>query len=398
MTGADAAVGSAGPDPTPRRAGWRDVALLWLLSRVFLEGLALVAVAVGGPARDREPGFFGLLHHWDSNWFDAIMRAGYFGSSSVDSADYGARAAFFPGYPLVARAAAWITGGGDITTGSGRFALWVVPFVASFVAAAFLYHAVLPRFGRAIALWSTGLLLFGPYAVFLAASYSEALFLAFAIGAWWAMARRNPLLAGVLAAGASWVRINGAFLAVALVVLYVQQQRAAGERIRPAALAGLSLSFAGVAGYLGWLWATTGSATFWLHAQSERFGRQGTWPWTALINAIKLPIVDHRFDYRTQRVAELLAAVVLVASVVVFLRVREWAATTYVVLSLVSLVTNVSYLSLARNSLVVFPVFVLGGVLVVRSRRRWAVYAGLGVAVVFTVLNTVLFSLGYWAD
>lgn len=383
---------------TIRRGNLRDIVVLWVLSRVLFEGLSLATVAVAGPADDREPGFFGLLHHWDSNWFDAIMRAGYLGPSYVDIDDPGARASFFPGYPLLARAVAWVLGGGHVTTGSGRIALWLIPFVASFVAAVFLYRTVEPRFGTSIARWSTGLLLFGPYAVFLAASYSEALFLAFAIGAWWALVNKRPVLAGVLAAGASFSRINGVFLALALIVLYLQQQRADGARVKIGALAGLSLSFAGTAAYLGWLWARTGDATFWLSAQSGRFAREATWPWQALINAIKLPVHDPRFDYKVQYTAELLAAVVLVAAVVAFVRTREWAATTYLVLSLFSLVTNVSYQSLARNSITMFPVFVLAAVIVVRSRRRWAVYCGLTVAGAFTLLNTMLFSLGYWAD
>ncbi len=382
-----------------RAGGWREVALLWLLSRLLFEGLALLTVAVAGPAKDREPGFFGLLHHWDSNWFDAIMRAGYFSPSYVDTTTPGARAAFFPGYPLTARGVGWLLGGGDVTTGSGRLALWLVPFVASFVAALFLYRTVEPRFGTAVARWSTGLLLFGPYAVFLAASYSEALFLAFAIGAWWALVNRHPVLAGVLAAGASWSRINGAFLAIALVVLYLQQQRADGKGIRVGDLAGLGISFAGIAGYLGWLWATTGQATFWLHAQAGRFAHQAVWPWVSLYHALKLPVADPRLEYKIQYSAELLAAAVLLAAVIAFVRTREWAAATYVTLSVVSLVTNISYQSLARNSITLFPVLVLAAVIVVRSgRRRWAVRAGLVVAGALAVVNTVSFSLGYWTD
>lgn len=381
-----------------RARGRRDVVLLWLLSHMFFEVVALVAVAVAGPARNREPGFFGLLHHWDSGWFDVIMRDGYFGPNPVDAAHPGARAAFFPGYPLTARAIGWLTGGGELTTTSGRFALWLVPLLASFVAAMFLYRTVEPRFGTAVARWSTAILLFGPYAVFLSASYSESLYLAFAIGAWWALTRNHPVLAGVLAAGASWSRINGAFLAVALVVLYLQQQRAAGARVQVRALAGLLLSFAGVAAYLGWLWARTGQATFWLKAQSEGFAHQAVWPWISLLHALKLPITDGRFAYRVQHSAELVTAALLVVAIVVFVRAREWAATVYVTLSIVSLVTNISYQSLARNGITLFPVLVLAAVVVVRSRHRTAVHVGLGIAGVLTVVNAALFSLGFWAD
>lgn len=347
---------------------WREVGLLWVASRVFFEGVALIVVTVHGRVPDDRPGFAGILHHWDSNWFSAVLLHGYFGPSYVDAGTAPARPAFFPGYPLAGRALAWLAGGGQVTSGSAVVALWFVPFVASLVAALFLYRLAAQRFDVAVARWSAGLLLFGPVSVFLVASYSEALYLAFAVGAWWALTRRNHLVAGLLGAGASFTRVNGGFLAVALLVGYVAQQRAAGRRPRPGALAALTTSFVGVAGYLAWLWATTGHATAWFDAQSGRFAHRAVWPWTAAVNQLKQPVVDATWDHKLQSTLEIVAVLGLLAALVVLVRTREWPAAVYLALSLVPFLTNSTYQSLARNSITLFPVTVLAAVVVVRSR------------------------------
>ena len=61
---------------------------------------------------------------------------------------------------------------------------------------------------------------------YLAAGYSECLFAAFAFSAWLAARRDRWVLAVVLAAGASAVRVNGLFLAAAIALEFLGFQRA----------------------------------------------------------------------------------------------------------------------------------------------------------------------------
>ena len=68
------------------------------------------------------------------------------------------------------------------------------------------------------------LLVCSPYAVFLFAGYSEALFLAFATTAWVAARRQRWALAGLFAAGATGTRIIGVALVAGLVVEYTVQR------------------------------------------------------------------------------------------------------------------------------------------------------------------------------
>ncbi len=72
-------------------------------------------------------------------------------------------------------------------------------------------------------------------AVFLAAPYAEALFAALAFWAWLLARRGAWVWAGLLAAGATLVRVNGLFLAIGLVVLFLTSRpRPWATRIGPA--------------------------------------------------------------------------------------------------------------------------------------------------------------------
>ena len=150
------------------------------------------------------------------------------------------------------------------------------------VAAAVLWHlgrlaTGSERGGRAAVL----VLAAAPYGFFLVTVYSEALFLACALGAW--RSRPDAALVGGGAAGrsASGVRINGIFLAVALLVLYLQQARgdrragvSAGVRAARAGPAGcatdvlaLALPLVAVGGYFAYLRGRTGTWNAWQTAQ-----------------------------------------------------------------------------------------------------------------------------------
>ena len=117
--------------------------------------------------------------------------------------------AFFPGLPALLRA------GHSLGLGYPLAGL-VVSAVALAVAA-----VALSRLGDLDGPSGAGLLavvglVAAPSAVFLAAGYSEAVFLAFAVPAWLAARRGRWWLAGLLGAGASTVRVSGLFLAAGL--------------------------------------------------------------------------------------------------------------------------------------------------------------------------------------
>ncbi len=384
-----------GPVRVVRDSPW-DVALrggtaLWLLSRVVIELTAGIASLLhpGPNANPRGMGFFFLLNRWDSGWFTAIATHGYHLHGNGNRAY-----AFFPGYPLLARWCADLLGGVRHPHVLG-FTLWLIPQVGVWVAAVFLWRLAEQSQDRTVAAWSGILLLFGPCALFLVASYSEGLFLAFAIPAWWACRERRYLLAGVLGALAGTTRVSGLFLAVALVVMYLADRREHGVRPRARELGAVAISLIGSLVYLADVALRTHSWAGWFHAQGT-WGRHLTTPWLAFVHQWHRAEVG-RADLRDQAQLELAVAAICVWCLVVMIRRRLWPEAVFVGLSLLALMTSSNYGSLARNALTLFPVYLLLAGLARGRRSRWLLL-GLGVAgVVMLMFDTKQFVIGNWA-
>ncbi|HEY5229278.1 MAG TPA: hypothetical protein VIJ11_00115, partial [Galbitalea sp.] len=247
-----------------------------------------------------------------------------------------------------------------------------------------------------IAFAAVVLLAFGPYSLFLQASYSESLFLAFAIGAWWAVRTDRWVLGGLLTAGASLTRINGLFLVIALVVLFIAQRRSAGEPYRGRALALAALGLSGVIAYFAYLFATTGDIFAWFEAQAVGWHRALNWPWVTFTNTVGEALFGHPFDNQLQSSLDIAFAVLALIAVVVMVVRRQWAQAVFVAATIGPLLTSTTYLSLARNTLVLFPLVILLATALESARWRWLYWAALGVGVVILVINVHEFTLGGW--
>ena len=146
-----------------------------------------------------------------------------------------------------------------LTGGNVMLAGILVSLAAGTVAAVMLWQlAIAQGLGPRVAATAVVLLGVAPYGIFLAAVYSEALFLAVTVAAWWAAVTRRWWCAGALAAAATAVRVNGMFLVAALAVMYLVQLREDRRRRPRGDVLALALPFAVLAAYFGYLHARTG--------------------------------------------------------------------------------------------------------------------------------------------
>jgi hypothetical protein len=178
---------------------------------------------------------------WDAGHYVAIADRGY---------DAPLRAAFFPLYPLLARA---VTAPLESPLLGGVF----VSF-AALAAALYLLHKLVTlelgeRYARP-ALLVTALF---PTAFFFSAIYTESLFLALSVGAIYAARRQRWALAALAGGLAAATRNTGVLLLVPLVLL---------PRARPRDLLWLAAVPAGLLAVLGY-WATRGDPLEPFHAQ-----------------------------------------------------------------------------------------------------------------------------------
>jgi hypothetical protein len=229
--------------------------------------------------------------------------------------------------------------------------------------------------------------------VFLAAGYTEALFLAFALPAWLAARRGAWAAAGVLGAGAASIRVTGIFLAVALLVEFLT---ARDGRRRWAALPWLAVPALPVAGYFGYLYQRTGDWLAWQHAQEEGWYRSFTWPWDALQTTWEAAFGRvQTVGFAWMFGVELLAVAAGLALTGWLLWTRRWGEATYVGLQVVAFTTSAWFFSVPRAALLWWPLWI--GLAAWSLRRSWILTAYLTVVAPFMVVFTLLFTLSRWA-
>ena len=365
----------------------RDVLWLYLLTRVGLWVTAYCARQVfpANPAEHRAAPVLSSWRQWDWGYYLHIARDGYFpsGPAAAQAADN--RQAFFPGFPLVLRAVHLVV---PYWTAAGL----LISFTAGGVAVLALARlARLDSGGRDDGRRTALIFLVSPCAVFLAAGYTEALFLALALPAWLAARRGAWPQAAVLTCLATAVRVNGLFLTGALGLLFLLSRP---RDWRQAPL--LALPLAPPLLYSWYLRAHTGDWMAWQHAESRGWYRDFHAPWTAWHHTWTAAFShDQTTAYAVTFRAELVAMAVGLLLLAVLLRRRRWPEALYMGLTLWALGTSYWYMSIPRAALLWFPLWPALAVWTVR-RPRLSVTL-LAPAVPLFALVALTFFTGRWA-
>lgn len=350
------------------RSAGRDALLLWFGSRGGLLMATLLGVTLGEYA-DK-------WRKWDAGLFITIAQYGYDGEPGKP-VDQGLPA-FFPGLPAVLRVVHlvvddWSAAGLLISLVSGAVAMVALARLAE-LEGADGWMAVLA-------------LLTFPMAVFLAAGYSESLFLAFAIPAWLAARQGRWPQAVMFAAGASCVRITGLFLAVALVVEFFVRKET------PRRAGWLVLPFMPLVAYSLYHYRRSGDWLAWKHAQEAGWGRDFEWPWEAWKTTWRSAMGGD--DFAVAFRMEIAGAVLAVAVLVWLLVLRRWSELVYTGAQAAALMTSAYYLSVPRSLLLWFPLWVL--IAKVATRRAWVIALYALISGPLMLVNTARFLSGAWA-
>jgi hypothetical protein len=338
---------------------------LWAASWLGFELLAWFATP---PSRPRW--IFDVYARWDSGHFARIQQFGILSRGRGD-----VNAAFFPGYPIVARYVATGLGLGHATALDRAAALALVAWAGAALAAVLLWQYALDGATPTIATVSVLLLLCGPYALFFVASYSEGLFLALALAAWLCARNQRSSWAGIFCAAAVLVRVNGLFLLVGLIVL-------------PAPVAALT-------GYLTWLRANTGHWDAWLRAEKLGWHRHNQWPWLTFAHSVRYLQHASSRPVRLDAAMELVFAALYLIALFALFRQRLWPEFSYVGLTAASLLTSTAYESVPRSMIVCFPICGLIARWCTRTRHRWLVAVAGLLTLSWTATDAVLFVRGY---
>jgi hypothetical protein len=354
---------------TPGRlAAWRGPFLyclrIYLIARAAMFALGVLAMGLvptlaqgsvpgwKGPAA--RAGWHNAITAWeraDALWYLRIASGGYRGDDGS--------AAFFPLYPMVVRAVGFVTGGHWL------LAAYVVSNVSLIFALTFLYRLTELEHSAARARRAVVLACIFPTAFFLFAPYTESLFLALSVGAFYCARRGRWGLVAALGIAAALTRSPGLLLAPALAVEAFLQWRSGDPLGRHRRLiAGVLASAAvplGTLLYLGYWWRYGTSWRRPFDVQKEGWGKQAAGPWETLQHGFRVGyqfIGTYPGAYFT--VDALVVALLLAVAVWASVRVRPTYA-VYVWLSvlfpMLLMWPGRPFLSLPRLYVVVFPVF-----------------------------------------
>lgn len=372
--------------PVERQAlGW------WLVTRLAALWIAAQAMWLVGNDTVLEP-YLTRWVRWDARVFTLIAQYGYDGPG--DGSRY--YEAFFPGLPLAIRAL-------HVVVPSWNLCGLLISLVAGAVGIVALCRIALLEYGPDVARRAAVALCVSPFTGFLAAGYSESLFLAFAFPSWVCAKRGRWGSAVVLAAFASTTRITGAFLAAALLVEYLT----ARDR-RPALLRSwrsvvqlllFAVPVAPILVFFGYLHARTGDWLYYFTAQREGWGRnrvgvRQTFDFVRHAAGESGQHLGWTYLYRWD-----LAVMAIGVALIVGLAVRRrWAEAVFVALPVVSLAPMGTYSSAPRTALTWWPLWVTMGLIATRSRwGPWLDRLYLALSVPSAVLLLAAFTLWHWA-
>ncbi|NED95491.1 hypothetical protein G1H11_09210 [Phytoactinopolyspora alkaliphila] len=358
-----------------------DALAIWILSRL---SLWVVAAAAGwllvSHGQDVIPWVERWIR-WDFVHYRGIAEFGYGGEPTGVPNE-----AFFPGLPVLLWAGHQV-GVSHVVVGL------VISLVAGAVAAVALGRLGAIEGGREVGRLAVLVWVCAPPAVFLAAPYTEALFLACALPAWLAARRGHWLAAGVLASLACTVRVSGIFLAVALGVHWLVTRR---EERSWSGFAWLFLPLAPLVAWMAYLRQVTGSWLAWLDAQAQEWNREFTWPWDAWVNTWRAAFGGTQTPgFAWMFGVELLATVLGVVLTVALLWWRRWGEATWVGLQVAAFATSYWFFSVPRAMLLWWPLWI--ALAVVAARRRYVLWLYLAVSVPLMVVWAATFLTGRWA-
>ncbi len=302
-----------------------------------------------------------LLCSWDCGWYQNIADHGYHAQPTEHPLGE-ANWAFFPLFPLLARAAGWATGWGSL---AGGLLVANLAFIAGLCV---LYQHLHSRLPVETARFVVVALAFSPYSLYFSAPYTESLYLMLMVCAMHCAYQRCWVWAGLFAAALSATRNLGVFVILPLAWMAVQQsgwrdllRLAPGtERV----WLGLALVPLGLFTFMAFLHHHMGDALAFKNAQVAWGGSLGN-PLRVIWQALE-----------TGRLYEQYCAAAACLGLVlgIFLLARGWQPEGLILIIGVLIPAAVRVWSAPRYAFALYPVFVALGLLTQASPRlRWMV-------------------------
>ena len=326
--------------------------------------------------------FVNMWARWDSGWYLDIAQHGYSFVPGKQS-----NVAFLPLYPDLIRLVHFVF---PLSRDVG----WlddgiILSNLALLVALIYLYRLVRLDYERRTAARAVLYVCVFPTTLFLSAVYSESLFLALVVAAFYYARTARWFVAGLLAAAAAVCRPPGILLVLPLVFEYMSQRQFQWRRIKPDSLA-LSFPLLALVGHLVFLRLRFGEWDVIERAQlNQGWKRTFTLPWNTVFGSFH-DIGSLRGFHGSFEVLFTIALFGL-AIFSCFRLPRSYAI--YAVVSVLFITSWGTLLSTPRFGLVIFPIVM---VLALLGENKLFHRSFLAVSMLLAAISMVVFSEWGW--
>ena len=351
----------------------------WRLA-LLIAGLLLIRLALYGWLAGGLPALPTALCHWDCDWYCEVARAGYAWHPKTLPGPTLAQAnwAFFPVYPGLTATTARLL---DIPTLTAAIVVANLGFCAfAFFAAKYLRSVDPAVSGPMLVVF----LFAYPYSFWFSLPYTESVYAALAVVAFWFLERRRMLGASLAAAVLSATRVTGVMLAPVIAWPYLVALSRALRRRDPAAAAvsasllPVALAPLGLFLFMLYLYVHTGDGLAFLHIQrawSRSRGDPFATLWQGLTSFDLTRFSPRLQESQTFNALSALAGLLLSLRLLIMKRFAAcWFLTTAILLPL-----SYGLDSLARYTLAqpLFMVFLFDAIGTIRSRTVFWTIIGL---------------------
>lgn len=323
----------------------------------------------------------GIWLRWDTPWYADIAAHGYtcYGST-----------AFMPLYPTLIRVLSFPLAGNTVA------AALLISSIASLVVFYLLYRLTQElTHSTATARASVVAMALYPVSFFLMAGYTEALFLALAIGSYLAARRGSWLAAGVLAALATLTRLQGILLLVPLALELWLTHR--NDLRRWQAWLSVALAPLALALYTLSIWLAVRIFPPW-EPFNAVWHLHYVWPWQGITQDLSTLVthldIGNLLSFRL--FDPLTATIFFICTVVAFRRLNTPLAAFMAIMwlsSIIKVTASGETTSISRYMLALFPAFIVLGL----AFTRWPRFVKLGAMLVsLLLLSSYLFIFLIW--
>ena len=316
-----------------------------------------------------------FLHvQWDSFWYLDIAQDGY----SFKGPEKLSNIVFFPLYPLLIRAASFLTGGNFILSGWILNCLFLLLALFYFLKLVKEFHPEINPYLPLI------LLLIFPTAFFLNTIYTESLFLFLSLATFYYGLKKKFLWSGIFGLFASLTRVTGILLFIPLVWEYLKNCDFNLKQLLNLKILPLFLIPLGTLSFL--LYHHFRFGDFLLFFKVENW-----WGRAFVLNK------DHFLLSSNPAIANFLLDILFVISILiiiyfVFKKLRI-SYGLYMSLTVIIALSSGTLMSIGRYLLVLFPIYILGASI----KNQYLQQAWIFISILLLAIYTILFVNNYWA-